>query len=61
MKHFLAISDLWSGEVQNLLDLAIKRKEEYFKKANLPLFVSWTDKPHPVIRRRWTAVKNASK
>jgi ornithine carbamoyltransferase len=38
MKHFLAISDLSSGEVQDLLDLAIKLKEEYFKKGNPPLF-----------------------
>ena len=32
MKHFLAVSDLSSGEVQDLLDVAIKLKEEYFKK-----------------------------
>ena len=38
MKHFLAVSDLSSGEVQDLLDLAIKLKEEYFKKGNPPLF-----------------------
>jgi len=38
MKHFLAITDLSSGEVQELLDLAIKLKEEYFKKGNPPLF-----------------------
>jgi ornithine carbamoyltransferase len=38
MNHFLAISDLSSGEVQNLLDVAIKLKEEYFKKGNPPLF-----------------------
>ena len=38
MKHFLAITDLSSGEVQDLLDLAIKLKEEYFKKGNPPLF-----------------------
>jgi ornithine carbamoyltransferase len=38
MNHFLAISDLSSGEVQYLLDLAIKLKEEYFKKGNPPLF-----------------------
>ncbi|MDQ3006194.1 MAG: ornithine carbamoyltransferase [Chloroflexota bacterium] len=38
MKHFLAISDLSSGEVQDLLDLAIKLKEEYFKKGNPPYF-----------------------
>ena len=38
MKHFLAVSDLSSGEVQDLLDLAIKLKEEYFKRGNPPLF-----------------------
>ena len=38
MKHFLAVSDLSSGEVQELLDLAIKLKEEYFKKGNPPYF-----------------------
>ena len=38
MKHFLAISDLSSGDVQDLLDLAIKLKEEYFKKGNPPHF-----------------------
>jgi ornithine carbamoyltransferase len=38
MNHFLAISDLSSGEVQDLLDLAIKLKEEYFKKGSPPYF-----------------------
>jgi len=38
MKHFLAVSDLSSEEVQELLDLAIKLKEEYFKKGNPPYF-----------------------
>jgi ornithine carbamoyltransferase len=38
MNHFLAISDLSSGEVQNLLDLAIKLKQEYCKKGNPPYF-----------------------
>lgn len=38
MKHFLAISDLSSAETQDLLDLALKLKEEYFKKGNPPLF-----------------------
>jgi len=38
MKHFLAVSDLSSGEVQEMLDLAIKLKEEYFKKGNPPYF-----------------------
>jgi len=38
MQHFLAISDLSSQEVQDLLDLAIKLKKEYFEKGNPPLF-----------------------
>src|SRR5512134_543334 len=38
MKHFLAISDLSSAEVQDLLDLAVKLKEEYFRKGNPPYF-----------------------
>jgi ornithine carbamoyltransferase len=38
MNHFLAISDLSSGEVQDLLDLAIKLKKEYFQKGNPPYF-----------------------
>jgi ornithine carbamoyltransferase len=38
MKHFLAVSDLSSGEVQELLDVAIQLKQEYFKKGNPPLF-----------------------
>ncbi|HET9587359.1 MAG TPA: ornithine carbamoyltransferase [Anaerolineales bacterium] len=38
MKHFLAVSDLASGEVQDLLDLAVKLKEEHFKKGNPPYF-----------------------
>jgi len=38
MKHFLAISELSPGEVQELLDLAIKLKQEYFKKGNPPYF-----------------------
>ena len=38
MKHFLAISDLSSDEVQDLLDLALKLKKQYFKKGNKPLF-----------------------
>ncbi len=38
MNHFLAISDLSSGEVQDLLDLAIRLKKEYFEKGNPPLF-----------------------
>ncbi len=38
MDHFLAISDLSSAEVQDLLDLAIRLKKEYFEKGNPPLF-----------------------
>ena len=38
MKHFLAVSDLSADETQDLLDLAIKLKAEYFEKGNLPLF-----------------------
>lgn len=38
MEHFLAVSDLSSGEVQDLLDLAVKLKKEYFEKGNPPHF-----------------------
>ena len=38
MKDFLAISDLSSAEVQDLLDVAIRLKKEYFEKGNPPLF-----------------------
>ncbi len=38
MKDFLAISDCSSAEVQDLLDLAIRLKKEYFEKGNPPLF-----------------------
>jgi ornithine carbamoyltransferase len=38
MKHFLAVSDLTSAEVQDVLDIAVKLKEEYFKKGNPPYF-----------------------
>jgi ornithine carbamoyltransferase len=38
MEHFLAVADLSSGETQDLLDLAVKLKEEYFKKGNPPYF-----------------------
>src|SRR5512144_1958944 len=38
MKHFLAIADLSSAELQDLLDLALKFKEEHFKKGNPPYF-----------------------
>ena len=38
MKHFLAVSELTSDEVQELLDLAVDLKKEYFNKGNRPLF-----------------------
>ncbi|MEZ0396263.1 MAG: ornithine carbamoyltransferase [Anaerolineales bacterium] len=38
MKHFLAVSDFSSDEIQDLLDLAVRLKKEYFKKGNRPLF-----------------------
>jgi ornithine carbamoyltransferase len=38
MNHFLAVSDLTPAEVQDLLDLAVKLKKEYFDKGNRPLF-----------------------
>jgi ornithine carbamoyltransferase len=38
MKHFLAVSDLSSGEVQELLDVALRLKKEHFEKGNTPLF-----------------------
>ena len=36
-KDFLAISDYTSEEIQNILDLAINLKKEYFASGNLPL------------------------
>jgi len=38
MDDFLAISDLSPSEVQDLLDLAVRLKKEYFDKGNQPLF-----------------------
>lgn len=38
MKHFLAIADLPAGDTQDLLDLAVKLKKEYFEQGNQPLF-----------------------
>src|SRR5512138_2604178 len=38
MKDFLAVSDLAPAEVQELLDLAIQLKKEYFDQGNRPLF-----------------------
>jgi ornithine carbamoyltransferase len=38
MKDFLAISDYSPAEVQDFLDLALKLKQEYFKKGNQPIF-----------------------
>ncbi|RME91342.1 MAG: ornithine carbamoyltransferase, partial [Anaerolineae bacterium] len=37
MKHFLAIADYTPEEIQNMLDLAVKLKEEYFAGGNPPL------------------------
>jgi hypothetical protein len=36
MRHFLSVSDYSPDEVQNLLDLAIKLKKEYFSGGNPP-------------------------
>lgn len=38
MDHFLAIADLSSPEVQDILDVALRLKKEYFEKGNQPLF-----------------------
>jgi ornithine carbamoyltransferase len=38
MKHFLDISNHSPEELQDLLDLAIRLKKEYFSTGNLPLF-----------------------
>jgi ornithine carbamoyltransferase len=38
MDHFLAVSDLSSSETQDLLNLAVRLKKEYFEKGNQPLF-----------------------
>jgi len=38
MKDFLAISDYSSDEIQDLLDVAVKLKKEYFTKGNQPIF-----------------------
>jgi len=38
MKDFLAISDYSSEEIQDMLDLAVKLKKEYFKKGNKKIF-----------------------
>jgi len=37
MEHFLAVSDLTPAEVQDLLDLAVRLKKEYFDRGNRPL------------------------
>jgi ornithine carbamoyltransferase len=37
MKDFIAVSDLSPAEVQDLLDLAIRLKKEYFDRGNQPL------------------------
>jgi ornithine carbamoyltransferase len=38
MKDFLAISDYSSDEIQDMLDVAVKLKKQYFKKGNKPIF-----------------------
>lgn len=38
MKDFLAISDFSSDEIQDLLDVALKLKKQYFKKGNKKIF-----------------------
>ncbi len=38
MKDFIAISDYSSDEIEDLLDLAVKLKKQYFKKGNKPIF-----------------------
>jgi ornithine carbamoyltransferase len=38
MQHFLAISELTPGEMQDLLDLAVELKKQYFNQGNPPLF-----------------------
>ena len=38
MKDFLAISDYSSDQIQELLDVAVKLKKEYFSKGNEPIF-----------------------
>jgi ornithine carbamoyltransferase len=38
MKHFLDVSDHSPAEIQDILDLAIRLKKEYFETGNQPLF-----------------------
>ncbi len=38
MKDFIAISDYSPEEIEDLLDLAVKLKKQYFKKGNKPIF-----------------------
>ena len=38
MKHFLAISDFSPEEIQDILNIAVRLKEEYFSKGNPSLF-----------------------
>jgi len=38
MKHFLDVSDYSPAEIQDILDLAIRLKKEYFAGGNKPLF-----------------------
>ena len=38
MKHFLDVADYSPAEIQDILDLAIRLKKEYFERGNAPLF-----------------------
>jgi ornithine carbamoyltransferase len=38
MKDFIAITDFSADEIQSMLDLAVRLKQEYFEKGNRPLF-----------------------
>ena len=38
MEHFLDIFDHTSEELQDILDLAVQLKKEYFSGGNVPLF-----------------------
>ena len=40
MKHFLDVSETSPVEIQDMLDLAIRLKKEYFNRGNQPLFKS---------------------
>jgi ornithine carbamoyltransferase len=38
VKDFIAITDFSADEIQSMLDLAVRLKQEYFEKGNRPLF-----------------------